>query len=482
MIAFTPSGKFTERENTEAMLGRHGARRRLSFGFALSLWLAGCGAVGTPSNPEPPEPELQCRSLEESLPNFLRLLRDPASPLSGLKFVVTQLNSGDPTDVAENPIASMLKYSVLGLSQFTKDQPENGNNQCFTLAEYEKRAASVLPLCGVEARLGEACENRMCVVRRALTLGLQKDGAKSSLDVLEPVLGKVLGYMSNTGPGADGKEHYEVIEVLHRTAVNESLCEPKNLVDVVDGIVVYFRNSASCGKSCPGLLAAEALEKLVRDPELQALLNTFESAESDGSGREAFQALGRVLGPALASMPEDDSYFQPIQRVINLLYSFMDGKPRYDRVRGLIEEVVVVLKGLLDPNRPGAILKPFKAVMNCVNRLDEEQALVGAAYDLLSRSGDDGQGLDVDELVTTLADMVRLDANGVFFTALHSVLATLSQDEPALEAVRQFLVQVQTVENARLALPAVQKMVQQGVVEEILSLLNELLYGCKRTM
>lgn len=464
------------------MLGRLRARHRLWCGL-VAIWSFGCGAVGTPANPEPPEPEMQCRSLEESLPNFLRLLRDPASPLSGLRHVVTQLNAGDPTDVAENPIASMLKYSVQGLNQFTKDPPENEKKRCYTLTQYEKNTDAMLPLCGVEALPGEACENRMCVVRRALTLGLQKDGAKSSLDALEPVLGKVLGYMSNTGPGADGKEHYEAIEVLHRTAVNESLCEPRNLVEVIDGIVVYFRNSPSCGKSCPGLLAVEAFEKLVRDPQLQALLNTYESAEADGKGREAFQSLGRILGPALASMPEDESYFQPIQRVINLLYTFMDGdEAKYGRLRGLVEEVVAVLKGLLDPKRPGAILKPFKAVMHCVNRLDEEQTLVGAAYDLLSRSGDDGNGLDVDELIATVADVVRLDEHGVFATAIHAVLATLAQDEPALEAVRQFLVQVQTVENARLALPAIQKMVQQGVLEEFFSLLNELLYGCKRTM
>lgn len=443
--------------------------------------IASCGAVGTPAPPDPPEQESTCRSLEVSMPNFFRLLRDPAAPLFGLEHVVGKLASGDPADVSANPIASMLKNTATGLRRFTRDPDETPDARCLTLNDLETSAPEPLPLCEVEAAPGEACENRMCVVRRALSLGLRDEAAKASLDALKPVLGKVLGYISNTGPGADGREHYEALEVLHRTAVNESLCAPKNLVDVADGIIVFFRNSPSCGADCVGVRAVESMQALVADPALKELLAGYESAESDGKGKGAFQALGRVLGQSMENMPENERYFDSVQGVVDLLYRYMDtDKAKYGAVRGHVEEVVAVARELLNPERPGAILKPLKAVMRCVNRVDSEQTLVGAAYDLLSRSGEDGgHGLDVEELVTTVADLVRLDEHGVLAGALHALLATLSQDEQALEAVRQFLVQVQTVENARLAFPALQRMVQEGVVEELLGLADELLYGCR---
>lgn len=463
------------------MPGRLDPTVSLCVGLIGAALLGSCGGVGTPAPPDPPEEVSSCRSLEASLPNFFRLLRDPSSPLGGLEHVVSKLASGDPSDVSQNPIASMLKNTMTGLRRFTLDPDETPDARCVPFAELESRSPEPRPLCGVEAAPGESCENRMCVVRRALSLGLRNEGAKASLDALEPVLGKVLGYISNTGPGADGREHYEALEVLHRTALNESLCAPKNLVDVADGIIVFFRNSPSCGADCAGIRAVESLQAMVADPALQALLTSYEDAEADGKGRGSFQALGRVLGQSLETMPENERYFDSVQGVVDLLYRFMDtDKAKYGALRGHVEEVVSVARALLDPNRPGAILKPLKAVMRCVNQVDSEQALVGAAYDLLSRSGEDGgNGLDVEVLVGTVADVVRLDEHGVFAGALHAILATLSQDEQSLEAVRQFLVQVQTVDNARLAFPALQRMVQENVVDELLGLVDELLYGCR---
>src|SRR5690606_23257202 len=111
-----------------------------------------------------------------------------------------------------------------------------------------------------------------------------------------------------------------------------------------------------CGADCVGIRAVESMQALVADPALQELLLGYENAESDGKGRGAFQALGRVLGQSLENMPENERYFDSVQGVVDLLYRYMDtDKAKYGAVRGHVEEVVAVARALLDPDRPGAI-------------------------------------------------------------------------------------------------------------------------------
>lgn len=466
--------------NEALIMARPLERTLLLATLATAVVSSGCGAEGTPAPPDPPEPDLVCRPLEESLPAFFRLLREPGSPLAGLQHVVRSLASGDPTDLSKNPVAAILSNSARGLRLFTKDPPESASFACESLEQLASSTSSRAPLCSVEAASGEACENRMCALRRALALGLHDAAAADALERLEPILAKTIGYMSNSGRGADGREHYEVVEVLHRTAVNAGRCSPKNLVDVIDGTVVFFRNDPSCGEACQGVRLLDAIEKLIGDPALQNLLSGYENAEADGSGRKSWAALARFLGQQIEDMPDDENYFRAIQTVVDLLYTFMDKDPAtYGHLRAQVEIIVAGLRELLNPNRPNAILIPFKSVMRCINQVDTEQALVSAVYDLLSREGDEGEGLDVLELVSAVGDVVRLDRNGVLAGALHAVLKTLSDDDDALEGVRRFLEQAQTTENARLVFPVLQKMIEQGVIKEFLGLADELLYGCR---
>jgi hypothetical protein len=447
----------------------------LGASLLLGLAVARCGAENVSAPDLDPKDRPQpstCKSVQEYMPEFFKLLREPNTPLAGLREVVTKLSTGEAA--GGNPIAALLDGIVRGLTAFTHDPPENDDGQCLT-------NPPPLLLCAVEAAAGTACENRTCAVRRALDFGVKQESAKAALDALQPVLGKVLGYIANKGPGSDGKEHYEGIDVLHRTATEESLCSPANLIDVLDGAVVYFRANAACGKACAGYKALGAIKALVNDPALQSFLQTYEDAEQTASGRSAFQKLAKVLGGSLAAMPEDERYFNDIQGLVDQIESFLDKNPdKYGQLKSELDDAVAVVKGFLDPQRAGAVLRPLKGVVNCVNKVDADGELVGVFYDLLSKPGDaSGQGLDLKEVVTAVDRLAQLDENGVLFGAIHTVLVSTRHDEASMDALRQFLQQVLTVDNAKATMPALQAMVDKGVLNEILTLLDNLLYGCK---
>lgn len=449
----------------------------LAGSLALGLTLARCGAEGTPAPDLAPEDRPQpssCKTVHELMPNFFALLADPTAPLKDLGTAVGRLSEGQ--SAGDNPVGSVLGNAVRGLKQFTKDVDESSDAKCLPKPP---RA----PLCTIEAGAGTACENRICAMRRTLDFGVRDHEAVDALHDLQPILVKVVGYLSNHGKGADGTEHLEGVAVLHRTssAENESRCAPQNLLEVLDGTVVYFRASPECGHDCMGDKALRAVKALINDPALQSFLASFEGAQHDGAGRDGFQKLAKVLGEGFAATPEDEHYFDQIQLLVDQVTGFLDKDPdKYGRLRKEVDDLAALIKGLMDPKRPGAILHPLKAVVDCVNHVDDKQELVGALYDLLSRQGGvGGEGLDLKEVVDGLDGLAQVDRDGVLLGFFHVVLKSTREDEQAMDNLRALLADVLTVENARAVLPALQTMIERGVIDEVAGLFDNLLYGCK---
>lgn len=451
----------------------------LVLGVGLGGAVASCGAEGTPApdlDPaDQPRPSA-CKPIREVMPHFFELIERRNSPIKGLRDAVSRLADGEDTGV--NPLGGMLGSAVRGIANFANDPPESGEAECLS-------TPPEAPLCNVEAWAPDACESRLCALRRALDFGIRNQEASAALKALQPVLGTVIGYLSNHGPGADGQEHYAVVEVLHRTsaAEYEGVCAPRNLTVVIDGLLTYFRPDASCGDRCAGTKLLSSLKAVLNDPALATFLNTYESAEQDGSGRGAFQKLGRVLLLNLATTPEDEHYFDSIQTLLDQVGGFLGRDPaKYGVLKATLDDLAALLKDLLNPQRPGALLKELKVVVGCLNAVDPDAEVVGALYDLLSRRGGvDKGGLDLKDLVGSIDELVQQDRKGLLFGMLHAILASLAEEEQALEYVRASINDLLTLDNARDALPAMQEMLSAGVLDELIALLDNLLYGCKAT-
>jgi len=291
------------------------------------------------------------------------------------------------------------------------------------------------------------------------------------------MLVKLLRYAKGSGVG---DEHLELIQVLNNSSRAEALCSPYNLLALIDGIATYFRNDPSCSGdgSCVGNRALDALRDLLADPKLQQFLTSYESGSGDRS-RAAWQVLGRQLLVTVSQTPDDETYFDGVQGIIDTLLNFLSAE-EYDELRPKVEEVALVLKGLMNPDRPNAILGPLKGVSRCLAdpSVDANMDLVGALYDLVSKPSAES-GLDLVELVDALIGLADADREGVIMGLVHAVCASSMRDPNAQDGMRRFFQDALTKENARLALPALTTMVDRDVLAELFVLIDNLLYGCR---
>lgn len=444
---------------------------------AVSWW--GCGAEGTEAPPPPLPEESSCQPMSDTLSELFKMLRHPTAPLSGLREVVVEISRiGEeecerrrmvrPDAACEHPVGAILDAVVRGFLTFSRDPDEVPGTRCLEIA----------PATG---------ENRMCTIRRALDFGVRDAAVSVLFDRLNPLMARLLGWISNDGPGADGSTHWEPVMVLQRAAANPGLCNPAHLIDAIDSLVTYWRPDESCreladGDSCRSLAALSLLRELVSDPALQEFLKLFEA--EDGSGRVAFQRVAALLMQRMADMPNDERYFDSVDRLASdLLYPFLDSDPeRYGSLKSKLEDSLAIARSFLDPSRDQPILKEFKGIMACLSEVDrEDRHLVGAAYDLLLRPVNGSPPVDLVELVTLLEEIVRLDTrrNGVLLGAVQTMLRGTRADEQGTEAMRRLLVEILTRRHAQLVFPPLRLMVERGVLSELVILVDELLYGCR---
>ncbi len=447
--------------------------------------VARCGGTGIPApdlEPGTRPTETTCLPLRQTMPRFFALIERDDQPLRGLRDAVVRLSTGEAAD--ENIIGRLLSGAVRGLQRFTKDPDEGDETQCVSpipLVEGEPA-----PLCAVEAVAGEPCENRICAVRRGLDSGIRQREAAEALKALQPLLVKLIGYLGNTGPGADGREHLEVISVLNATSAPEfeGICGPENLTVVVDRLLVSFRSYPGCGERCPADRALSLLRRVVEDPALSGFLSGYEGGESLGeAGRNSFQKLAAVLLSNLGSLSaEQDPYETAVAPLLGTVRTFLGRDPAKNAsLLAAVDELSALLREILTPvDGDRRFFVALTGVAKCLAVVDAQQELVGGIYDLLVREGGEGgDGLDLAELLAALEALSNADRNGAVIGLLHVVLASTANDPEALENVRSFLHDLVTIENARSALPALQVMVQEGVLEEAIALLDGIVYGCK---
>ena len=125
-----------------------------------------------------------------------------------------------------------------------------------------------------------------------------------------------------------------------------------------------------------------------------------------------------------------------------------------------------------------------QAMLACMNdpRIDQEGELAGALYDVISAQEGAPGGLDLSTLVGALKTLVTMDGSGQTTRALRLLLqgvASASSSDETNDPVRELLALALTAEEGRKLLPALDAMVEHGVLGELANLLQDLLYGCK---
>lgn len=448
----------------------------LSGAVALAVVLSRCGASGLEAPPPPVLDEGTCQPMAETLSGLFEAMRQPTRPLAGLREVVVEISRLGEEECefrrsrglpCHHPVGAVLDAVVRGFVAFARDPDEAPDARCLELAPVEG-------------------ENRLCSLRRALDFGVRDAAAADLIERLTPLMARLVGWITNEGPGADGKTHWGPVAVLQEAAANPGLCNPEHLIDALDSLVTYWRPDATCadrvdGDDCRALHALGLLRELVSDPALQDFLKLF--ATDDGSGRVAFQRVGALLLQRLADMPNDARYFDAIDRIASdLLFPFLDNDPaKYGDLKSKLVDSLEIARAFLDPARDRAVLVPFKGVMGCFATVDDQHELVGAAYDLLLQPSQSGPPVDLVEMATLLEEIVRLDTrrHGVLLGAVQTLLRGTRADEQGTESLRLLMVELLTPDNARRVFPPLRLLIERGVFTEFVLLVDDLLYGCR---
>jgi hypothetical protein len=447
--------------------------------FVLAANLS-CGAEGTPA-PEPLDESAapsSCPSPRTLMPRLYALVDDPSRPLAGLRTAMERASSG--AAAPDNAVGGLVANVVGGLRGFAGDPAELGAGAC--LASEPMSGPEPLALCRVEALSEQACQSRLCATKRGLNVALREGGGRVLTAGLSPILVKVFGYWSNHGRGADGvAEHLGTLDVLQRAArrENASVCAPDDLLGLLDGLVVQLRPVPGCGVDCRDQRFRTVLRRIAADPQLQGFFGQYEaSTGTDDAGRSGLAKLAGILIGSLSQMGAGEDAFPSVQLLLGQLGDFLSGRPEYAELASSLEELEPILRELFDAPAAGLPFQErLKGLSRCLVQVDRANVVAGDFVALLGRPGGEG-GLDLMEVVDLLDDVAEADPQGQMASMAHAVLASTCGSEPSVHGVRMFMRHFLGAENGRSALPSLQRMLDAGVLDELLALLDHLVHGC----
>jgi len=448
-----------------------------------------CGGEGSPA-PEPAKVTSSLCQPRQVMPQFFKLLDDPGKPLDGLRQVVKVLavptcfaprdractqdsqcaigacTSGlCPCTASFNPLADILQLAFRGIATISLDPAEPGamGGKCVSAA-----LAAALPV---------AQRNRLCELRRSLDVLLLQGGGKQLLS--DPnVQATVLALLHYIEGKPDHTPHYDLFTGLGRMAQNPGLCKPHQTYRLLDQGLAYLtpQNAAQLFAS---------VQTLLDDPYTQTFFAQLATGQG-ASGRDAIIVLVNGLQPALLAAQSGPALLAVVndQLLQPFVYNPNNSIPQSfkDEVKAIMDSA-----GLLLGDQAG-IFAPLQAVLACVGDplirctdakacTDHDNELVGALYDLLSRPKAQ-DGLDLATLLGAVNTLLSLDTTGQTARTLRLVMSSIDQSEEATDGVRQLLAQVLTADLGEKLLPALDTMVENKVLGEFLSLLDDLLYSC----
>ncbi|MBS2020856.1 MAG: hypothetical protein JST92_00475 [Deltaproteobacteria bacterium] len=461
-----------------------------------------CGGEGddAPEATNPNQPNF-CSNVRAVMPAFFALLDDKTKPLDGLRQAVKELGQtqclqtdkeracteGGTCEVGDctnglcpcahgyNPLADLLVVTFKGLATVSRDGNETATARCASVAE-----AATLPANKI---------NRMCEIRRLLDVLLEQNGGNKVLDdpAVTSVLLALLDYIQGKGYAAP---HYDLFTTLGRMAGNPGICAPADAYNLLDKLLGWLTPT----NAVPVL---DHLSTLLADPQMQQLLGSISGSGTgtpDPANRAALITLvTKTLLPDLIAARNGEDGLSAVNNLVQtLVYNSSTYTQAFkDKVRAVINDV----NGLVcdpslhtDGSCPAAtapqLWPELHNLLTCLNdpNVDSQGELVGAIYDLLSlKPLQPGvSGVDLPTLLNALKALAQLDPTGQVGRTGQLIIRGLRDDEDATEAVRQLLAQLLTAEIGQKLIPSLEVTIQDKVLGEIVTLLDDLLYQCKQ--
>ena len=440
-----------------------------------------CGGEGTVAPAAPAQPPSACTDLRVVMPNFYKLL--DSGGLSGLRAVVASLANGPAGSPDLPPLSAVLNVAVQGLNVFADDPPEvDAQHRCLaTPQEAADRAAD--GSCsghGPNDVPGRCNLNRMCEVRRALDLALKNQAGAAILERLRPLIVKLLRYVEGKLPGETSDHYDDLGTALRAMAQSEGVCDPHDLYGLLDAVL----SSLPPAQASAQLGAAYAI---LTDPSFKKFLHDFTTNAGDGStaiGRDGFIFLVQFIGKTLAGQNPNDpgAVFGQLDSVLQkFVYPFLEqpanqqkyGTQLEDEIKQLSATAKTLLTGPAGPR----IFAELQKVVGCIGDVDKQGVLAGALYDLIISQ--DVTGISLADVVKALKDFVDVDKQGTLNRMLVDVLQGIENDDRAVEALSALTLQILDDNLLRKTIPVLDTLVDQSVVLDLLTLLDDLLYGCK---
>jgi hypothetical protein len=474
-----------------------------------------CGAEGTPA-PEPSPVLPSACQPRAVMPQFFALVDDPAKPLDGLKQAVAVLatpvclvpadrsctsddqclvghctgidSSGKglcPCQTAYSPLTDVLGVTLRGMATIATDtterDPLTGKLLCLTPSQ-----AQDLPV---------AQRNRMCELRRMLDVLLVENGGSNLLNDpgVKRVLLSLLDYVQGK---TDGLKHYDLFSGIGRMAASQtSACDPAQGWKLIDNLLGYLT---------PAVAAQQlgAVQVLLADPYTKQFLAQL-TGSGGAQGRDSMIVLLHSVMPSLVFARSGADALAAIGSLLNQLVYSSSSVPQSFK-----DEVKTVMNGVsaMLADQTG-IFPPLAGVLHCVAsapvrcadpsqctcqddaRLgclgtDHHDELVGALYDILSRPEAQG-GVDLATLVGALKTLVSIDSTGQITRALRLIVEGIqgspdpTDPHEARDAVAALTRDAFTADEGAKLVPALSILIQNQVVLELFSLLQDLLYTCK---
>jgi hypothetical protein len=477
-----------------------------------------CGGQGTPAPVGDPTLPSACQP-RAVMPEFFQLIDNDDPSLAGLRQAVADLGtpvcldtqsractSDDdcqighctqglcPCVTSDSPLDDVIGLALRGMATIAVDPPEPGAPASPPPGCLSAQAAAALPI---------NQRNRMCELRRTLDVLLEQNGGAKVIDdpQVQKVLVSLLNYVQGKGP--DGQTHYDLLTPIGRMAkADNQWCDPAALWALLDHALGYLTP-----QSASALLSS--VQTLLADPYTRTFLASLNAGGASSQGRDAIIVLINTLSPSIYTAPNGAAALSAINTLLSSLVFDTTGVPQQfkDEVRAVIG---------VDPNTnqcpaPGAasrgglcdllsdqagLFPPLASVLQCASsplircidpaRCDpsHDNQLIGALYDVIAPPEAQG-GIDLATLVGALRTLTSRDQTGQTGRTLRLIVQGIegSPDPNDLHLARDAVVSLAadalTAEEGKKLLPALSVLIQDQVVPELLSFLQDILCTCK---
>lgn len=461
-----------------------------------------CGGEGTPA-PEPtPNLPSACQP-RAVMPQFFALIDNQDPSLAGLRAAMADLGApicldpgsrvctADtacaigacdpdthlcPCQTSYSPLGDVLGVTLRGLATIADDKPESNDPSlpkpgCLSIADATK--------------LDPSQRNRMCELRRTLDVLLNQNGGNAIFgdpNVRKVILSLIDYVQGKTDP--NGATHYDLLTPLGRMASADSAtCDPAALWQLLDNMLGYL--SPATATTLLG-----NVQVLLADPYTKQFLANL-TQNGGASGRDSMILLVHGLSPAITGAASGADALGAINNLLNSLVYNSSSVPHQfkDEVKAVMDAA-----GAMLADQTG-IFPPLQKVVACVGSpqvrcidpascTNHDDELIGALYDIISRPEAQG-GVDLATLVGALKTLVTADQTGQTDRALRMIIQGVEGSpnqgdaHEARDAVAQLAKDMLTADEGQKLLPALGVLIQNQVVPEFLSFMQDLLYTCK---